>query len=109
MRAEEKARSRVVMKFGGTSVANIERIRAVAQRVKREADLGHEVAVVVSAMSGATNQMVAWCSELSAMHDAREYDAGLSPTQTGRLPAPDRSRPAAQDLVFRARRDATSR
>ena len=75
MRAKEKARSRVVMKFGGTSVANIERIRAVAERVKREADLGHEVAVVVSAMSGATNQMVAWCTELAALHDAREYDA----------------------------------
>mgnify|MGYP002363085491 FL=1 len=62
------------MKFGGTSVANIERIRAVAQRVKREVDAGHEVAVVVSAMSGATNQMVAWCGELSPLYDAREYD-----------------------------------
>ena len=63
------------MKFGGTSVANIERISAVAARVKREVDAGHEVAVVVSAMSGHTNQLVAWCSELSPMHDAREYDA----------------------------------
>jgi aspartate kinase len=63
------------MKFGGTSVANIERINAVADRVKREVDAGHEVAVVVSAMSGHTNQLVAWCSELSPMHDAREYDA----------------------------------
>jgi aspartate kinase len=62
------------MKFGGTSVANIERIRAVAQRVKREVDDGHEVAVVVSAMAGATNQMVAWCAELSPLYDAREYD-----------------------------------
>ncbi|HVZ02119.1 MAG TPA: aspartate kinase [Dongiaceae bacterium] len=62
------------MKFGGTSVANIERINAVADRVKREVDAGHEVAVVVSAMSGHTNQLVAWCSELSPMHDAREYD-----------------------------------
>jgi aspartate kinase len=62
------------MKFGGTSVANIERINAVAARVKREVDAGHEVAVVVSAMSGHTNQLVAWCSELSPMHDAREYD-----------------------------------
>jgi aspartate kinase len=62
------------MKFGGTSVANIERINAVAQRVKREVDAGHEVAVVVSAMSGHTNQLVAWCSEISPMHDAREYD-----------------------------------
>ncbi len=71
----EKARkTRIVMKFGGTSVGTIERIKAVAQRVKREVDAGHEVAVVVSAMSGQTNQLVAWCSELSPLHDAREYD-----------------------------------
>jgi aspartate kinase len=62
------------MKFGGTSVANVERIRAVAQRVKREVDAGHEIAVVVSAMAGATNQMVGWCGELSPLYDAREYD-----------------------------------
>jgi aspartate kinase len=67
--------ARIVMKFGGTSVANIERIRNVAAHVKREVDAGNEVAVVVSAMSGATNQLVAWCRELSPMHDAREYDA----------------------------------
>src|SRR3569623_1571635 len=67
-------KTRIVMKFGGTSVANIERINAVAARVKREVDAGHEVAVVVSAMSGHTNQLVAWCSEISPMHDAREYD-----------------------------------
>jgi len=74
MNAPAKTKTRVVMKFGGTSVANVERIRAVAQRVKREVDAGHEVAVVVSAMAGATNQMVAWCAELSPLHDAREYD-----------------------------------
>jgi len=74
MNAPAKTKTRVVMKFGGTSVANIERIRAVAQRVKREADAGNEVAVVVSAMSGATNQLVAWCGELSPLYDAREYD-----------------------------------
>ncbi len=74
MNAPARTRTRVVMKFGGTSVANVERIRAVAQRVKREVDAGHEVAVVVSAMSGATNQMVAWCGELSPLYDAREYD-----------------------------------
>jgi len=74
MNAPAKTKTRVVMKFGGTSVANIERIRAVAQRVKREVDAGHEVAVVVSAMAGATNQMVAWCAELSPLYDAREYD-----------------------------------
>ncbi|MFC3695478.1 aspartate kinase [Chenggangzhangella methanolivorans] len=67
--------SRIVMKFGGTSVANVERIRNVAAHVKREVDAGNEVAVVVSAMSGATNQLVAWTKEASAIHDAREYDA----------------------------------
>ncbi len=63
------------MKFGGTSVADLDRIRAAALRVKREVDSGHEVAVVVSAMSGVTNQLVGWCQSLSALHDAREYDA----------------------------------
>ncbi|MES2710851.1 MAG: aspartate kinase [Pseudomonadota bacterium] len=66
--------ARIVMKFGGTSVADLDRIRNVAQRVKREVDAGHEVAVVVSAMSGVTNQLVKWCQELSPLHDAREYD-----------------------------------
>jgi aspartate kinase len=63
------------MKFGGTSVADLDRIRSVAGRVKRETDAGHEVAVVVSAMAGVTNQLVAWCQALSPLHDAREYDA----------------------------------
>jgi aspartate kinase len=63
------------MKFGGTSVADIDRIRNVAHHVKREIDAGHEVAVVVSAMAGATDQLVAWCRAASALHDAREYDA----------------------------------
>ncbi len=53
--------ARLVMKFGGTSVADIDRIRNVALHVKREVDAGHEVAVVVSAMSGATNKLVEWC------------------------------------------------
>ena len=65
----------VVMKFGGTSVANVERIRNVARHVKREVDAGNQVAVVVSAMSGATNQLVGWVREASLLHDAREYDA----------------------------------
>ncbi|MGQ0457392.1 MAG: aspartate kinase [Hyphomicrobium sp.] len=65
----------VVMKFGGTSVATIERIRNVAEHVKREADGGNQVAVVVSAMSGATNQLVAWVKEASPLADPREYDA----------------------------------
>jgi aspartate kinase len=67
--------ARIVMKFGGTSVADLDRIRNVAQRVKREVDDGNRVAVVVSAMSGVTNQLVKWCTELSPLHDAREYDA----------------------------------
>jgi aspartate kinase len=70
--------ARLVMKFGGTSVADIDRIRNVARHVKREVDAGHEVAVVVSAMSGTTNQLIAWCEEaLKERHifDAREYDA----------------------------------
>jgi aspartate kinase len=69
---------RIVMKFGGTSVADLDRIRNVARRVKRQTDAGHEVAVVVSAMSGVTNQLVAWCQSLAPMHDAREYDAVVS-------------------------------
>ncbi len=69
---------RLVMKFGGTSVADIERIRSVARHVKREVDAGHEVAVVVSAMAGATNALVGWCREAAALHDAREYDAVVS-------------------------------
>jgi aspartate kinase len=67
--------SRLVMKFGGTSVANVERIRNVARHVKREVDAGHQVAVVVSAMSGKTNELVAWCKETSPLYDQREYDA----------------------------------
>src|SRR5216110_201309 len=67
--------SRLVMKFGGTSVADIDRIRNVARHVKREVDAGHEVAVVVSAMAGTTNQLVAWAREAAPLHDAREYDA----------------------------------
>jgi len=63
------------MKFGGTSVADLDRIRNVANRVKREVDAGNQVAVVVSAMSGVTNQLVKYCSDLSPLHDAREYDA----------------------------------
>ena len=65
---------RIVMKFGGTSVANLDRIRDVAQRVKREVDAGNQVAVVLSAMAGTTNQLVGWCQALAPLHDAREYD-----------------------------------
>ena len=66
--------ARIVMKFGGTSVADLDRIRNVAARVKREVEAGNEVAVVVSAMAGVTNQLVGWCQSLSPLHDAREYD-----------------------------------
>jgi aspartate kinase len=67
--------ARLVMKFGGTSVADIDRIKNVARHVKREVDAGHDVAVVVSAMSGKTNELVAWCRAAAPLHDAREYDA----------------------------------
>ena len=67
--------ARIVMKFGGTSVADLDRIRNVARRVKRQVDAGNQVAVVVSAMAGVTNQLVAWCQALAPLHDAREYDA----------------------------------
>ncbi len=67
--------SRLVMKFGGTSVATIERIRNVARHVKREVDAGHEVAVVVSAMAGKTNELVALCKDAAPIHDQREYDS----------------------------------
>jgi len=63
------------MKFGGTSVADLDRIRNVARHVKREVDAGYDVAVIVSAMSGVTNQLVAWCKDAAPLHDAREYDA----------------------------------
>ena len=67
--------ARLVMKFGGTSVADVDRIRNVARHVKREVDAGHEVAVVVSAMAGKTNELVGWCRDAAPLHDAREYDA----------------------------------
>ena len=70
--------SRLVMKFGGTSVADIDRIRNAARHVKREVDAGHEIAVVVSAMAGVTDQLVAWCEAAlkeRRIFDAREYDA----------------------------------
>lgn len=67
--------TRIVMKFGGTSVADLDRIRNVASRVAAEVARGHEVAVVVSAMSGVTNQLVGWCQALAPLHDAREYDS----------------------------------
>lgn len=70
--------ARIVMKFGGTSMAGIERIRSVAARVKREAAAGNEVAVVVSAMAGETDRLVGFCREASPLYDPREYDVVVS-------------------------------
>jgi aspartate kinase len=67
--------ARIVQKFGGTSVADVERIKKAALRVKREVDAGNEVVVVVSAMAGATNQLVDWTRAMSELYDAREHDA----------------------------------
>lgn len=74
--------ARIVMKFGGTSVADLDRIRNVARHVKREVDAGHQVAVVVSAMAGKTNELVGWVQQMpkvagasASFYDAREYDA----------------------------------
>ena len=70
--------ARIVQKFGGTSVGDLDRIRNVAQRVKSCVDAGDEVAVVVSAMAGTTNQLVEWAKQVGPMHDAREYDTIVS-------------------------------
>jgi aspartate kinase len=70
--------AKIVMKFGGTSVADLDRIRHVAGLVKREVDHGNQVAVTVSAMAGETNKLVAWCRELSPLHDPAEYDSVVS-------------------------------
>jgi aspartate kinase len=70
--------ARIVQKFGGTSVADVARIKEVARRVKREIDGGHAVAVVVSAMAGVTNELVGWTRAISTLHDAREYDVVLA-------------------------------
>ncbi len=69
---------RLVLKFGGTSLADIERIKTVARRVAREVEHGHQVAVVVSAMAGVTDRLVGWTRETSRLHDAREYDVVVS-------------------------------
>ena len=69
---------RLVMKFGGTSVANLDRLRNAAERVRLEVAKGYDVIVIVSAMSGKTNELVGWVNETSALYDAREYDAVVS-------------------------------
>ncbi|MDP6119830.1 MAG: aspartate kinase, partial [Rhodospirillales bacterium] len=70
--------ARIVQKFGGTSIADVERIKAAAQRVKREVDAGNEVAVAVSAMAGITDELDGHASDVSVLHDAREYDVVVS-------------------------------
>jgi len=68
----------LVMKFGGTSVADLDRIRIVAAHVKREIDAGNQCAVVLSAMAGQTNQLIEWTRQAAPLHDAREYDVVVS-------------------------------
>ncbi|MCF8496508.1 MAG: aspartate kinase [Alphaproteobacteria bacterium] len=68
----------IVAKFGGTSVADVARIENAAGKILRELERGHQVAVVVSAMAGVTNQLVGYCTEVSPAHDAREYDVVVS-------------------------------
>ena len=65
---------RIVMKFGGTSMAGSERIRHVAGLVRREAERGNQVAVVVSAMAGETDRLIQFCREAASVYDPREYD-----------------------------------
>ena len=68
----------LVMKFGGTSVADLARIRNAAEKVRREVARGYDVIVIVSAMSGKTNELVGWVEQTSPLFDAREYDAVVS-------------------------------
>ena len=68
----------LVMKFGGTSVASLDKIKSAAERVASEVSVGHSVIVIVSAMAGKTNELVGWVNETSPLYDAREYDAIVS-------------------------------
>ena len=92
--------ARIVMKFGGTSVGDCGRIKNVAQRVKAEVERGNQVAVVVSAMSGVTNQLVDYCKQIAPLHDAREYDAVVA---TGEQVTSGLLAIALQDLGLQAR------
>jgi aspartate kinase len=92
--------ARLVLKFGGTSVANIERIRNAAARVKREVASGNQVAVVVSAMSGVTNQLVAWVNEVAKFYDPKEYDAVVA---TGEQVTSGLTALALQEIGVKAR------
>ncbi len=68
----------IVVKFGGTSVADVQKIKSAADKVAAEVARGNQVVVVVSAMSGVTNRLVGYCSDMSPMYDIREYDAVVS-------------------------------
>ncbi|MEM8571110.1 MAG: aspartate kinase [Pseudomonadota bacterium] len=69
---------RLVMKFGGTSVADLDKIRNAAEKVRNEAERGYDVAVIVSAMAGKTNELVGWVRDTATLYDAREYDSVVS-------------------------------
>ena len=92
--------SRLVQKYGGTSVGDIDRIKAVAQRVKAAVDDGDQVAVVVSAMAGVTDRLAGWVSEVAPLHDAREYDAVVA---TGEQVTSGLLALALQDIGVQAR------
>ena len=92
--------ARIVQKFGGTSVADIGRIKSVAEHVKSEVDAGNQVAVVVSAMAGVTNHLVDWASEIANLYDAREYDVVVA---TGEQITSGLLAMALQDLGVSAR------
>jgi aspartate kinase len=92
--------ARLVLKFGGTSVADTTRIKNVAKKAKAELEAGHQVLVVVSAMSGVTNQLVEYCRQISPMHDAREYDAVVA---SGEMVTAGLAAMALQELGVSAR------
>ncbi|MCH7554651.1 MAG: aspartate kinase [Proteobacteria bacterium] len=92
--------ARLVQKYGGTSVGDINRIKAVAQRVKAAVDDGYQVAVVVSAMAGVTDRLAGWVSETAPLHDAREYDAVVA---TGEQVTSGLLALALQDIGIQAR------
>ena len=92
--------ARLVQKYGGTSVGDINRIKAVAQRIKAAVDDGYQVAVVVSAMAGVTDRLTGWVSEAAPLHDAREYDAVVA---TGEQVTSGLLALALQDIGIQAR------
>ena len=92
--------ARIVQKFGGTSVADIDRILNVANKVKAELDLGHQVAVIVSAMAGATNRLVEQCNAINPLCDPKEYDVVVA---SGEQVTAGLTALAIQRLGFKAR------